>query len=188
VNHFGSGPVETIAVYQETIIKTYGFQIVEGLSMLLMRVPNDQMSSIESLFAGAEGPDPKFQAVFSQSMGTDSMSVCLLVDTRKEREIKACVQRTLQGTLKIDLVSVKPVDLICFHGPHFGDRYGIAQAVFQSLRDRSITVLASEFSQSTVILVLQGGAAEAAKSCLSGAFQVPTNLPVRPPQSDGISL
>jgi hypothetical protein len=171
--------VETIAVYQETIIKTYGFQIVEGLSMLLMCVSNDRLSSIESLFAGAEGPDPTFQAVFSQWMAADSMRVCLLVEARKEREIKACLQRMLKGTLKIDLTSVKPVDLICFQGPHFGDRYGIAQTVFQTLRDRSIPVLASEFSQSAVILVLQGGAAEAGKNCLSGAFRVPSHHPDR---------
>lgn len=180
--------METIAVYQETIIKTYGFQLVEGLSMLLMRVANDRFASIESLFTGAEGPDPTFHAVFSQWMGPDSMGVCLLVDAQKEREIKACLQWRLKRAMKSAIESVKPVDLICFQGPHFGDRYGIAQAVFQALRDRSIPVLASEFSQSSIILVLQGGVAEAAKSCLSGAFQVPSNLPVLTPQSDGISL
>jgi aspartokinase len=128
-----------------------------------------------------ERSDPTFRAVFSQWMDPDSMTVCLVVDPQKEREIKACLQWTLKGALKGAVESVKPVDLICFQGPHFGERYGIAQAVFQTLRRRSIPVLASEFSQSTIILVLQGGVAEAAKSCLSEAFQVPSNLPVPTP-------
>jgi aspartokinase len=173
--------METITVYQETIIKTYGFQLVEGLCMLLMRVANERFSSIESLLNRTERSDPTFRAVFSQWMDPDSMTVCLVVDPQKEREIKACLQWTLKGALKGAVESVKPVDLICFQGPHFGERYGIAQAVFQTLRRRSIPVLASEFSQSTIILVLQGGVAEAAKSCLSEAFQVPSNLPVPTP-------
>jgi aspartokinase len=173
--------METITVYQETIIKTYGFQLVEGLCMLLMRVANERFSSIESLLNRTERSDPTFRAVFSQWMDPDSLTVCLVVDPQKEREIKACLQWTLKGALKGAVESVKPVDLICFQGPHFGERYGIAQAVFQTLRSRSIPVLASEFSQSTIILVLQGGVAEAAKSCLSEAFQVPSNLPVPTP-------
>ncbi|RJQ64516.1 MAG: hypothetical protein C4530_01970 [Desulfobacteraceae bacterium] len=69
----------------------------------------------------------------------------------------------------------------CFQGPHFGDRYGIAQAVFQTLKDPSIPVLASEFSQSAVILALPGGAAEAAKERLSEVFQVPSHQPIQTP-------
>jgi aspartokinase len=178
VNRFGSGLVETITVYKETIIKTYGFQLVEGLSMLMMRVANERFSSIESFLTRTEGSDPTFRAIFSQWMDPDSMGVCLLVDPQKERKIKACLQSTLKGALKSAVESVKPVDLICFQGPHFGERYGIAAAVFQALQKRSIPVLASEFSQSTIILVLQGGMAEAAKNCLSEAFQVPPKLPV----------
>jgi aspartokinase len=173
--------METITVYQETIIKTYGFQLVEGLCMLLMRVANERFSSIESILTRTEGSGPTFRAVFSQWMDPDSMGVCLVADPQKEREIKACLQWTLKGALKSAVESVKPVDLICFQGPHFGERYGIAQAVFQTLRSKSIPVLASEFSQSTIILVLQGGMAEAAKNCLSQAFQVPSNLPVPTP-------
>jgi aspartokinase len=173
--------METITVYQEKIIKTYGFQLVERLCMLMIRVGNERFPSIESLLTRTEGSGPTFHAVFSQCMDPDSMGVCLVTDPQKEREIKAWLQWTLKGALKSAVESVKPVDLICFQGPHFGERYGIAQAVFQTLRSRSIPVLASEFSQSTIILVLQGGMAEAAKNCLSEAFQVPSNFPVPTP-------
>jgi len=175
---FGSGPVETIAVYQETIIRTYGFRLIEGLSMLRMRICNNRWASIEPFLAEAGGHDPGFHAVFSQWAGADALEVFLLVEARKERHIQAWMETALYATW---VETLNPVDLISFQGPHFGDRYGIAQAVYQAFHDGSIPLLASEFSQSAVFLVLPGGSAQSAERCLTGVFEVPPHPRVASP-------
>ncbi|MBN2034323.1 MAG: hypothetical protein JW836_13705 [Deltaproteobacteria bacterium] len=68
---------------------------------------------------------------------------------------------------------VIPVELVFFHGPHFGDRYGIAEAAFRALTDNGIKAFASACSGSCIYLVLAEGESEGAVQFLSGTFEIP---------------
>ena len=62
---------------------------------------------------------------------------------------------------------------ISSYGPHFGDRYGIADSVFRTLTANSVPILAAGCSGSAVYLVLPQGRAQDARQFLSEAFEVP---------------
>ena len=64
-----------------------------------------------------------------------------------------------------------PVELIYFQGPHFGDRYGIADAAFRALAGQE--VLAAGFSGASVYIVVADKQAQATIECLSEAFITP---------------
>ena len=164
--------METVAVYQEAIIGTYGFEILEGLFMVALKVSSAQLPFVGAAMAGLKTCG-EFQAFFTQP-GEEAGSVeirflqssCRLPDfPLSEDGIDGEVWKIAQIT--------GPVDLLRFHGPHFGDRFGIAAAVFLSLSTGGFSVLASGCSQSAVYLVLPGGMAGAGKRLLFRAFCEP---------------
>jgi aspartokinase len=70
-------------------------------------------------------------------------------------------------------VRVLPVEVVYFYGPHFGDRYGIAEAALKVLTESGIRATASACSGSCVYLVLPEGQSEEAVRALSRTFEIP---------------
>jgi len=68
---------------------------------------------------------------------------------------------------------ITPVELIYFQGPHFGDRFGIADFTYRALKDDADDLLGAVFSCASIYLVLPEGAAGRAKERLTAAFHVP---------------
>ena len=67
-----------------------------------------------------------------------------------------------------------PVELIYFQGPHFGDRYGIADAALGALADAKVPLRAMACSGASVYIVVPEGFARQAGKALSQAFIVPS--------------
>jgi aspartokinase len=68
---------------------------------------------------------------------------------------------------------VLPVEVVFFYGPHFGERYGIAEAALRALEGGGIHTTAAACSVSCVYLVLPEGQSEEAVRALSETFEVP---------------
>ena len=66
-----------------------------------------------------------------------------------------------------------PVELLFFQGPHYGDRYGIADFTYQALKNHADLLLATVFSCASVYLVLPEGSAEGVKDRLTAYFNIP---------------
>ena len=66
-------------------------------------------------------------------------------------------------------------EMVLFQGPHFGDRYGIADAWVSAVAKADVRVLASACTGATVQIVLREGASAAAIDALSAAFTIPTS-------------
>jgi aspartokinase len=80
---------------------------------------------------------------------------------------------------KINLDSEKdfylksPVELISFQGPHFADRYGIADSAFKALDNQGIPIIIAACSGAAVYIVLPENKLHEARFFLSEAFEVP---------------
>lgn len=66
-----------------------------------------------------------------------------------------------------------PVSIIFVHGPHFGDRYGIADAFVSALRHGGIPILALSCAVSSISAVIEGSDPDRAARALSARFQTP---------------
>jgi aspartokinase len=66
-----------------------------------------------------------------------------------------------------------PVELISFQGPHFGDRYGIADTAFKALEGQGVPVLITVFAGAAVYIVLPEKKLQDARPLLLEAFEVP---------------
>ena len=171
---FKAGPMQTIAVYWEPRIKTYGFQSVTDLSLVEITFPAQRIRAVGlKLYELGEVPIG-FRLVSAQSSTDGACRIYLLIRRHSEQQALERI-RTVGGEETGDRLFVaSPLELLHFQGPHYGDRYGIAEAAFKALAFGSVPVLLAACSQSCVCLVLPESRAREAEMCLSEVFEVPT--------------
>ena len=172
VDGLGVG-VETIAFYWEPIIRIYGLETATGLSLMKFGIDPSRMAALGRSFYAAGAGKGLFRAVFAQSDDGVRFQVYLLLDRKQVETAVLHIETELGSADPVSISIVEPVDLIYFQGPHFGDRYGIADAVFSALDTHSVPVLVSGFSGSVVYLVVPGGSVHAAERSLAEVFTVP---------------
>jgi hypothetical protein len=168
-----AGRMQTNAVYWERRVKTYGFQSATDLCLLEIKFPIQRITSMGlSLYELGEVPIG-FHLVAVQASGSETCRVYLLIRRHSEAQALECV-RTVGGVdRKNGVFIVSPLELLHFQGPHYGDRYGIAEAAFRALAFGSVPVPLAACSQSCVCLVLPASSLPKAEMCLAEVFEVP---------------
>lgn len=165
--------METIAVYWEPKIKTYGFQDVSGLSLLELGFQSKRLSEwgLEIYEIGNSGIN--FELVLVEAGEGQSLQVYLLFERKWEKKLVGHISRVIRRDDGETFQITSPVGLIYFFGPHFGDRYGIADSAFRALDHKNITILAAGCSGSAIYMVLSEGMIQKAKALLAEMFEVP---------------
>jgi hypothetical protein len=164
--------METIAMYWEPQIKTYGFQVVKDLALYKYRMPADLPAGWARAIKRIEDEPNRFHLVFTQLRESSELDLRLLCEPeqgvslarRIAAEIPAAGDR-LQVTA--------PVESIFFQGPHFGDRFGIADFTYKALKEQSDVLLAAVFACNSIYLILPEGAADEIRTRLAAAFRIP---------------
>jgi ACT domain len=91
--------------------------------------------------------------------------------------------RQVRRVLKKHLPELRPMRLtpvagIFLHGPHFGDRYGIAKTLVEALEKAHISLLALSCTISSISLIIRQHQLAAAQLVLGQAFAAPVEAPV----------
>ncbi len=165
--------MEVIAVYRELKIKTYGLNLMGDLSLVELSVPFAGLERVEQWLehGGPALETAPLIVIEPDEGGKVTFSLCL--DRQAAGDLTIGSALDALGDMNITVGPARPVDLIHFHGPHFGDRYGIAQAAFQALAAGSIPLLLSAFSVSSIYLAVPGGDGRRAVELLSEQFEAP---------------
>jgi hypothetical protein len=162
--------METIAVYWEPVIKTYGLDVQKNLSMVSFSA---HLKEICANWAGCFQrwrPANRMVLAFARPAGPDRLRLHLLFNGAVDLfDVAALAHNPSKHAIRID----KPVELIQFHGPHFGDRYGIAAAALGALEAMQVPIKGAACCGASVYLVLPENQAETACQALSKAFMVP---------------
>jgi aspartokinase len=114
-----------------------------------------------------------FHLVLHEQCKNHSPRLTLILDQKWEDLITDEVKKHFDGVIQPYFKMTSPVGMIFFHGPHYGDRYGIADAVFKAMADRAIPLLTAGFSGSAVYLVLEEKMIQKARKILEEVFVVP---------------
>ena len=165
--------METIAVYWEPRIKTYGFNWVSELSLLELVSRPEQIADLGLGLQELGDLEMSLFLVLAQYAGDRELRVYLLVERQCEKTIIDHVHPIIGGNLGESIRVTSPVGLVYFQGPHFGDRYGIADSAFGALNRKSIPVLAAGCSASSIYLVLPQERLQESKTLLTAAFELP---------------
>jgi aspartokinase len=72
-----------------------------------------------------------------------------------------------------------PVAGIFLHGPHFGDRYGIAQTLLEALERARVTLLALSCTISSISLIIRQQELPAAQLVLGNTFEAPVECSIK---------
>ena len=160
--------METIAVYWEQPIKTYGFQKVTDLALVEFSYPLKEITSLGRILSRDALQTVKSEFIIVQECG-ETISITLCLSEKEYRDFWVSVAEA-PGSTPCDYTY--PVGIIYFHGPHFGDRYGIAEATFSTLSGADIEIVASGCSASSVFVVLAQDDIAGAENVLSHTFEV----------------
>lgn len=169
---------ETIAVYSESTIRTYGFVVHRGMTLVHLTPMAAALDLEQALHdAGVPAVELRMATALSQPDGT--LRIQLLLEPTPDGETAAAPATRRNGPHQLEVVS--PVEVIQFQGPHFGDRYGIAHAAVRALRSGGVELLAMGCTGASVYLAVGDGCADNAVCHLRGCFSIPENEPSKGP-------
>ncbi|MDA8141201.1 MAG: hypothetical protein M0036_21360 [Desulfobacteraceae bacterium] len=165
--------METIAVYWESIVRTYGFNLLEGLTLCQIHRPLNAAGQWGGLLQLPEGQDALFRLVWSQFDPTGHIKFILLCDDTQWSNVQPFLRRDQRLDDAGQALVHMPVDAIYFQGPHFGDRYGIMDYTFKALARAQAPLLAVVCSVATIYLVFPAGWGAKAKQLLTESCEIP---------------
>ena len=165
--------METIAIYWEPKVKTYGIAERIGLSMVSLDLLTEEMIAGEDRLRRVGSAAGEFLLVFARPSKEGGFRLHLLFERRPSWHLLEEFSGVTGGGRSSGLRVDDDVELVYFQGPHFGDRYGIADAAFGALLAANVPVLAAACTGASIYIVLPKGSARAARSALSEPFVVP---------------
>ncbi len=170
--------METVAVYCESKLRTYGFKEVSDLSLLSWVVDAGQIAACGLRFQELGEKGFRFRMVAARESRNGKIKIDLLLDREMEGEIMDHFRAILDQKPERDetVRSISPVEMIFFHGPHYGDRYGIADLVFSALERESVPFILAACSGSSIYLVLPYQKARHAVTILSESIEIPREI------------
>ncbi len=165
---------ETKAYFREKKIKTYGFSLESDLTLLGLSC---SFEDLEAAGNAIHDMDAKFY--FSSAVVHDvSAPVHEVSAPVHERTCHLyCLTKLDAGDISDRFTGLDPhietVDLVTFHGPHFGDRFGIFNSAVACLELAGLTLVLAGCTGASVSLVLPSGQGAKALPALEKGFETP---------------
>ena len=158
---------EVVAAYQEKVIKIYHLIELADLDLWCVSIPTSMV--LENLGAalmalGRQGLRIPFLVALP---GAEDRFVCTF-STASERQEE--VARLLDTHISVNSQRLSPVAALFFHGPHFGDRYGIVDTLMQALERVQVEPLALSCTVSSISVMLKNENLVPAMAELSQTF------------------
>lgn len=160
---------EVVAAYQEKVIKIYHLIQQTDLDLWSFSIPSSTL--LENLGAalmalGVQGLKIPFLVALP---GPEDRFVCSFCTATERAEE---VERLLEAHIPvIPPERLSPVAALFFHGPHFGDRYGIADTLVKALEGVNVSLVALSCTVSSISLVIRQEDLPAAVQVLTETFE-----------------
>ena len=166
--------VETAATYWEDVIRIYGLTVKINLDLVTLNFPVDRMASLGNRLQQLETVPGRFELVVAHQVDVQNIQLVLLYQNDQEKSLSkilpsAAISAGVSYTVR------SPVELLYLHGPHFQDRFGVANATLRALKKHQVNVLVTGCTGTSVYLVIPDKTAQTAAKALSHVFSVPVN-------------
>lgn len=160
------GP-ETIAVFREDPIRTYGLAATPHMSWLTAAAPLADLDFVAGLDALADAPKPAHLQV---TLGANRLELCACLN----RDAVDPLLRALAGAGLRLSEPTQEAALIHLQGPHFGDRHGIAGAALAALAEAGTLPLGVAGVVHSLFMVVPPAQADAVCAALARRFCAPS--------------
>jgi aspartokinase len=166
---------QIICSYQEEVIKVYNLAHHIGLDLWRITLPLTGFGDFGSVLLELDELLFRMPFLVAQSSpDAENAYLAFCVSASYRDEVRKALGRNLPD---VGLFRLGPVSVFFIHGPHFGDRYGIANACMCSLRNANIDPLAMSCAVSSVSVVVAGEDSKRTLEALSSSFQIPARRP-----------
>lgn len=142
--------METIAVYWEPRIKIYGFNKLHNLSFFEFYYPGVNITELGKILSSYHARDVKTKYLTLQRLN-DGISLVFCLSEKDGKNFHASFKK---NPVVRPYKYLYPVGILFFHGPHFGDRHGVADAAFSPLFEEGIEIISSSCSSASIFLVM----------------------------------
>lgn len=167
--------METIAVYWEACVKVYGITEKPGLVMGVLHFPAEHLGCWSDRIIELGNSLRRFELVTCHGVEADRMQLSLVIEATGRETLLKLMDGWLDGERQSTRFLVEEqVDLIFLHGPHFQDRFGIADIAFSALAKANIRIILSGCAGTSMYLVFAGGEGDTARKILTDTFLIPT--------------
>jgi aspartokinase len=157
--------------YDEQIISVYGFTRQNGYDLWNVSLPIEHMGNFGTFLTDLDRFGLKLPFLISSPVCRED---CIHFSFALAEEGREAIRWTFDKNLPGNEYFCRgPVSVILLHGPHFGDRHGIADAFVTTLRSGRISLLALSCAVSSISAVIDGDKPDRAVEVLNGRFQVP---------------
>ncbi|MEE4111752.1 MAG: hypothetical protein V2I40_02995, partial [Desulfobacteraceae bacterium] len=108
--------METVVMYWESQIKTYGFQVVKDLALYKYRIPADLPAEWARAIARIEDGPNRFHLLYAQLSESSGFDLRLLCEPEQGAPLARRIAAEIPAAGDHFLVTA-PVELIFFQGP-----------------------------------------------------------------------
>lgn len=165
--------MESIAVYWEPVVRVYGFETIPDVSLLKIEYPQDRAGLWAERIKSLEDNTTRFLFTLLQLTSPTSATMNIVLTETLAAEFVKHLGKHAEQEPSTSINVHQPVDLLFFHGPHFQDRYGIAETAFGAIDLNRVSVHTIGCTGTSVYIVADGGQGPLVHKMLSDAFTVP---------------
>jgi aspartokinase len=160
---------EIIASYEERLIKIYGVVEEADLDLWLLLPPFPNLADLGAAMKDLAGFGLKVPFLVAIPGPKERLLCAFCMPTIAADEVERVLTRRLhRGTFR----RRSPVAALFLHGPHFGDRHGIAHALIQTLERADTEILALSCAVSSISVVINAEDLAVATGALEAAFSI----------------
>ena len=157
-----------IASYQEKVIKIYDVVQKTDLDLWSLVLPPSGLGDLGEALSALGQSDTKMSFVVAVPSPENSLLFSFCFPSTQADEVKGCLSR-YPGTSP--LARHPHVAALFIHGPHFGDRYGIAHALVKALESKEVSLLALGCTVSSISGIIREKDLAKAIQTLDATFQ-----------------
>lgn len=165
---------ETVARYEESRIRTYGIHLKTGLTICSGYLRPAEMGSWGRLMMDMANSNFCFVYASAAVTAEKGVRMDLVLDLNKQKTgVPEDLMQMPEAPALARLETRKTSEMLSFHGPHFGDRYGIADKAMGCLERSGVPVWMAGCVGATVSLVVPPGMGARGAEALSEIFYTP---------------
>jgi len=165
--------LETIAVYWESKVKVYTVTHVTDLSMACLIYPSNGTEELGKTLMALEDSVQRFELVTQAYLDSTHSQMNLFYDQTKQKKVAVTIG-SWADRMQATITLTSPLELVYLHGPHFQDRFGIADITFSALKGGNIEIIAAGCAGTTIYIAVPHKQARPATRILRETFIIPT--------------
>jgi aspartokinase len=157
-----------IASYREKVIRIYDIVQRSGLDLWSLTVDQSDLGDLGAALITLGQSEIRMAFVIALPSLENRLSFSFCLPGGGEAQIKEVFSSHLS---KIVLARHSRVAALYIHGPHFGDRYGIAHALVKALESKGVSLLALACTVSSLSVIVGEQDLDGAVQALAASFQ-----------------